>query len=103
MGQADRCDARGRLNHPARRESRLSIEKLDETMDLPGLKMFFFGMTDLSRVLADSRKPDWESPKLWQFVDRAVRKGRERGIVGRRQYQLCLHHGRDAAAREAAP
>jgi 4-hydroxy-2-oxoheptanedioate aldolase len=50
-------------------------------MDLPGLKMFFFGMTDLSRVLADSRKPDWESPKLWQFVDRAVRKGRERGIV----------------------
>ena len=62
-------------------ESLGSVEKLDETMDLPGLKMFFFGMTDLSKVLANSKKPDWDSPKLWQFVERAVKKGKERGIV----------------------
>ena len=50
-------------------------------MDLPGLKMFFFAMTDLSKVLANSKKPDWDSPQLWRFVDHAVKKGKEKGIV----------------------
>jgi 4-hydroxy-2-oxoheptanedioate aldolase len=62
-------------------ESIGSVDKLDETMDLPGLKMFFFGMTDLSKVLANSKKPDWDSPQLWRFVDHAVKKGKEKGIV----------------------
>jgi 4-hydroxy-2-oxoheptanedioate aldolase len=62
-------------------ESQGSIDTLDQTLDLPGLKMFFFAMTDLSKVLGKSEKPNWDSPELWRFVDHAVRKSKERGIV----------------------
>ncbi|MGF7161549.1 4-hydroxy-2-oxoheptanedioate aldolase [Rhodoligotrophos appendicifer] len=62
-------------------ESQGSVDTLEETLDLPDLKMFFFAMTDLSKVLGNSKKPNWDSPELWSFVDRAVKKGKERGIV----------------------
>ena len=62
-------------------ESLGSVDELEETMSLPDLKMFFFAMTDLSKVLANSKKPNWDDPRLWQFVDRAVKIGKERGIV----------------------
>jgi 2-keto-3-deoxy-L-rhamnonate aldolase RhmA len=62
-------------------ESLGSVDTLEETMSLPDLKMFFFGMTDLSKVIGNSKKPNWDDPKLWQFVDRAVKIGQEKGIV----------------------
>ena len=62
-------------------ESLGSVETLEETMSLPDLKMFFFGMTDLSKVIGNSKKPNWDDPSLWQFVDRAVKIGKEKGIV----------------------
>jgi 4-hydroxy-2-oxoheptanedioate aldolase len=62
-------------------ESQGSIDELDATLDLPDLKMFFFAMTDLSKVLGGSKKPNFEDPRLWKVVDHTVKKCRERGIV----------------------
>lgn len=62
-------------------ESLGSVETLEETMSLPDLKMFFFGMTDLSKVIGGTKKPNWDDPKLWAFVDRAVKIGKEKNIV----------------------
>lgn len=62
-------------------ESQGSIDSLDATLDLPDLKMFFFAMTDLSKVITNSKKPDFHNKKLWEFVNRAVKKANERGIV----------------------
>ena len=62
-------------------ESLGSVETLEETMNLPDLKMFFFGMTDLSKVIGGTKKPNWDDPKLWAFVDRAVKIGKEKNIV----------------------
>jgi 4-hydroxy-2-oxoheptanedioate aldolase len=57
------------------------IQELEETLAIPGLKMFFFAMTDLSKVVSEGAKPDWYHPKVWEYVRRAVEIGRERGIV----------------------
>jgi lactam utilization protein B len=38
-------------------------------------------MTDASRVLTGSHRPDWYNPKLWDYVDRAVELGKEHGVV----------------------
>jgi histidinol phosphatase-like PHP family hydrolase len=54
---------------------------LDATLDLPDLRIFIFAMTDLSKVLTNSKKPDIHNPKLWEYVRRAVKKANERGIV----------------------
>jgi histidinol phosphatase-like PHP family hydrolase len=43
--------------------------------------MFFFAMTDLSKVLGGSKKPNFEDPRLWKVVDHTVKKCKERGIV----------------------
>ena len=43
--------------------------------------MYFFAMTDLSKVLTNSKKPDFHNPKLWDFVAHAVKKANQRGIV----------------------
>ena len=32
-------------------------------------------------MIGNSKKPNWDDPKLWQFVDRAVKIGKEKGIV----------------------
>lgn len=58
-----------------------AVEELEETLSIPGLKMFFFAMTDLSKVIANSAKPDWYNPKLWAYVKKAVEIGKKKGIV----------------------
>jgi len=65
----------------AHAESRGSYDEFDETMELPGLKMFFFAMTDASKVLTGSVEPDWYSPALWKFIDKAVALGEKKGIM----------------------
>jgi 4-hydroxy-2-oxoheptanedioate aldolase len=57
------------------------VEELEETLSIPGLKMFFFAMTDLSKVIAGTAKPDWYHPKLWEYVNKAVEIGKKKGIV----------------------
>lgn len=58
-----------------------AVEELEETLNIPGLKMFFFAMTDLSKVIANSPKPNWYHPKLWEYVNKAVEIGKKKGIV----------------------
>ena len=65
----------------AHAESQGSYDEFEETMDLPGLKMFFFAMTDASKILAKSTEPDWYSPDLWKFIDKAVALGEKKGIM----------------------
>ncbi len=62
-------------------ESRGALEELEETLSIPGLKMYFIAMTDASRVIANSVKPDWYHPKLWEYVNKAVTIGKKKGIV----------------------
>lgn len=62
-------------------ESEGSLNDLEATFALPDVRMFFIGMTDASKVIAKSKRPDWDNVELWRYVERAVKLGRERGIV----------------------
>lgn len=63
-------------------ESQGAIDDFDRILDLPDLKMFFFAMTDLSKVLGgNSKKPNFNDPALWKMVEAAIRKARDRGIM----------------------
>jgi len=65
----------------AHAESQGSYDEFEETMELPGLKMFFFAMTDASKVLTGSAEPDWYNPKLWKFIEKAVMMGDKKDIM----------------------
>ncbi len=62
-------------------ESVGAFADLEETMALPGLKMFFIAMTDASKSLTQSKTPDWHHPKLWEHVDKAVKLGEKYGVM----------------------
>ena len=62
-------------------ESKGGLEDLEETLAIEGVKAFFIGMTDASRVLTGGEKPDWNSPILWEQVGRAVKIGKEKGVM----------------------
>lgn len=65
----------------AHAESKGSFDEFDETMEVPGLRMFFFAMTDASKVLTGGGDPDWHNPALWKFIDKAVALGEKKGIM----------------------
>ena len=48
---------------------------------IPGIKAFYFAMTDGSRALQGTDKPNWELPKLWEYIDKAVKIGKEKDIM----------------------
>ena len=63
-------------------ESQGAIDDLDRILDLPDLKMFFFAMTDLSKVLGgNAKKPNFDDPNLWRMVDQTIAKARKKGIM----------------------
>jgi 4-hydroxy-2-oxoheptanedioate aldolase len=62
-------------------ESVKGLEELEETMHMPGIKIVFIAMTDASRSLSGQQQPDWNLPALWDYVDRAVALGKQRGIT----------------------
>ncbi len=62
-------------------ESAGALADLDETLALPGVKMLFFAMGDLSKLLSGSKKPEWYHPKLWEYVRHAVALGKEHGVM----------------------
>lgn len=62
-------------------ESTGALADLEETMTLPGVKVFFIAMTDASKVITGSKKPDWHHKKLWEYVDRAVKLGEQHGVM----------------------
>ena len=62
-------------------ESKGGLAELEETLSIPGLRMFYFAMTDLSKQMRDAAKPDWYYPKLWEHVNKAVEIGKKKGIT----------------------
>jgi 2-keto-3-deoxy-L-rhamnonate aldolase RhmA len=62
-------------------ESRGALDSLEDVMRLPGVKIVLIAMTDGSRVLTDSNRPDFYHPALWEYVDRAVALGKEYGVT----------------------
>jgi 4-hydroxy-2-oxoheptanedioate aldolase len=62
-------------------ETQLALDELEETMQMPGIKLVLIAMTDASRVLTGQQKPDWYHPKVWEYVDRAVEAGKKHGVV----------------------
>lgn len=62
-------------------ETLKALDEMEETLALPGLRMFFFAMTDASRAVTGQKNPDWYNPKLWKYVDKAVKIGEKKGIV----------------------
>jgi 4-hydroxy-2-oxoheptanedioate aldolase len=58
-----------------------ALADLDETLTMPGVKMLFFAMGDLSKLLSGTVRPDWYNPRLWEHIHRAVALARERGVM----------------------
>ena len=62
-------------------ETAQGLEDLEAIIAEPGIKIFFIAMTDASRVITGSHKPDWYNARLWEYVDRAVELGKEYGVT----------------------
>lgn len=62
-------------------ESTGSLEELEETIALPGIKMFFIAMTDASKSITGSKVPDWDNKKLWDYVGKAVKLGAKHNVM----------------------
>lgn len=62
-------------------ESRGAFDSLEDVIRLPGVKIVLIAMTDGSRVLTGSNRPDFYHPALWEVVDRAVALGKEHGVT----------------------
>jgi 4-hydroxy-2-oxoheptanedioate aldolase len=62
-------------------ETRQALDEIEETIANPVIKAVFIAMTDASRVLTDSHRPDFYDQRLWTYVDHAVALGREHGVV----------------------
>jgi 2-keto-3-deoxy-L-rhamnonate aldolase RhmA len=61
-------------------ETKGALEQIERTMELPGLKMFFIAMTDASRIITGQKKPDFENPKLWDYLRKVVEIAGKKGI-----------------------
>jgi 2-keto-3-deoxy-L-rhamnonate aldolase RhmA len=62
-------------------ETREALDTLEEVIKDPAIKAVFIAMTDASRIITGSHKPDFYNPKLWEYVDRAVELGKEHGVT----------------------
>lgn len=62
-------------------ESEGALADLEEVLDMPGLKTFNIAMTDASKIITGSKKPDWYHPKLWEYVAKAVKISERKGIM----------------------
>jgi 4-hydroxy-2-oxoheptanedioate aldolase len=62
-------------------ETRGALDSLEEVIADPAVKVVFIAMTDASRIITGTHKPDWYNARLWEYVDRAVELGREHGVM----------------------
>lgn len=93
-----------------------ALESLEETIKEPDIRIVFIAMTDASRVLTGSHRPDWHNAKLWDYVDRAVELGNQHGVVVgantsyaydleelRRRVEILAEHGVRMIMAQGAP
>lgn len=62
-------------------ESMGALDELEEILAMPGVRMLFLASTDASKMITGEKKPDWNHPKLWEYIDRIVALGRKNGVV----------------------
>ncbi len=60
-------------------ESQEGWDNLEEIMAVEGMKFFFCGMSDTSRVIGHPF--DYEHPDVWNLVDKAVKLAEKYGII----------------------
>ncbi|MBI2859161.1 MAG: hypothetical protein HYX90_08790 [Chloroflexi bacterium] len=60
-------------------ESDDTINRIDEILEIPGLKIITLGLTDCSRLITG--KVGVEHPAVWKWVDRVVKVAQPKGIV----------------------
>jgi 4-hydroxy-2-oxoheptanedioate aldolase len=87
-------------------ETQGGLDALEELIKRPDISIVFIAMTDASRIITGSHRPDFYNKKLWEYVGRAVELGREHGVtVGantsyaytmeemRRRVETLIEHG----------
>jgi 2-keto-3-deoxy-L-rhamnonate aldolase RhmA len=62
-------------------ESAGALESLDGAIQNPDIEVVFIATTDASRLITKSERPDFNDPRLWEFVDHAVGLGSKHGVV----------------------
>ncbi len=62
-------------------ESKGALEDMEDVIAMPGIKVFMISMTDASRVITGENKPNFYHPKMWEFIDKAVKLGEKHGVV----------------------
>jgi 4-hydroxy-2-oxoheptanedioate aldolase len=84
-------------------ESNGGLEGMEECLELPGLKMFFIAMTDASKIITGTKTPDFNHPKLWEYVKRAVKLGEKNEVVigANTSYAYTMQEMRDRTKRLA--
>jgi 4-hydroxy-2-oxoheptanedioate aldolase len=97
-------------------ETRGALDSLEEVIRDPDIRLVFIAMTDASRVITGSHRPDFYNQRLWEYVDRAVALGKEHGVtVGantsygysldemRRRVEMLVEHGVRMVLSQGAP
>lgn len=62
-------------------ESVGALDELEEILSIPGIKMLFLASTDASKIIGGEKKPNWNHPKLWDYINKIVELGRKNGVV----------------------
>jgi 4-hydroxy-2-oxoheptanedioate aldolase len=62
-------------------ETQGALDSLEDVIRDPEIKVVFIAMTDASRIITGSHRPDFNNAKLWDYVDRAVALGKEHGVT----------------------
>jgi 4-hydroxy-2-oxoheptanedioate aldolase len=62
-------------------ETEGALDSLEDVIRDPSIKVVFLAMTDASRIITGSHKPDWYNKKLWDYVERAVELGKQHGVT----------------------
>ena len=62
-------------------ETEAGLASLEELIIHPEIHAVFIGMTDAGRAITGQAQPNFNDPRLWRFVDRAVELGRANDVV----------------------
>lgn len=62
-------------------ETKGAFKDLEAVLAIPEIKIFFFSMTDASKIITGQKKPDWYNAELWQYIAKAVKIGEKNGVI----------------------
>lgn len=62
-------------------ESEGSLESVEEVMELPEVRYCFLALGDASQELTGEDRPDWNDPRIWEYIDRVVEIGERTDTV----------------------